>query len=493
MAWAPTTSARTSSGTRPDGAGHRAPRSDSSQGAPVAALPRGARDLLPPACRRRRAVTSALLATFEAWGYEPVATPAIEYYEVLARGLSDADRRGCVRFIAAGSGELVTLRADVTPQIARMLAQRFGGELPSDVVHRFSYAAEVLRQPTTLRDRSELHQVGIELIGDDDPAADAELVALADAALRSVGLSSFRLDLAHTRIARGLLEALELPPAEGDEAQALLARKDRDGLARLLEPLDRPPALRRAAVALCELFGAPARVLPRAEAVLASVGAGMGAGMGTGASAGASVGAGIGAGASTGAGASMGAGAGVDAALGELRAVLDHLGRMPGGVLERVTVDLGEARGFDYYSGIRVRGWAAGVHHPLVRGGRYDGLLQRYGVPRPATGFAIDLDAVDAALAAQGQEPAGAEPAPAHLVAVSPAAHGPAARERAQIIAASARTQGRRAWVQPGITLARARALAEDAGADVLTFVDEQAATTWTRGPEEWAAAQETA
>lgn len=438
--------------------------SDSSQGAPAAALPRGARDLLPPACRRRRAVTSALLATFEAWGYEPVATPAIEYYEVLARGLSDADRRGCVRFIAAGSGELVTLRADVTPQIARMLAQRFGGELPADVVHRFSYAAEVLRQPTSLRDRSELHQVGIELVGDDDPAADAELVALADAALRSIGLEGFRLDLAHTRIARGLLQALELPPAEGDEAQALLARKDRDGLARLLEPLDRPPALRRAAAALCELFGAPARVLPRAEAALAGAGAGDSWDRDV-----------------------------VDAALGELRSVLEHLRHMPGGVLERVTVDLGEARGFDYYSGIRVRGWAAGVQHPLVRGGRYDGLLQRYGVPRPATGFAIDLDAVEAALAAQGREPAGAEPAPAHLVAVSPTAHDPAARERAQILAASARTQGKRAWVQPGVTLARARALAEDAGADVLTFVDEQGTSTWARGPHGWSAAQETA
>src|SRR5688500_14005779 len=142
--------------------------SDSSQGASAAARPRGARDLLPPACRRRRAVTTALLSTFEAWGYEPVATPAIEYYEVLARGLSEADRRGCVRFIAAGSGELVTLRADVTPQIARMLAQRFGGELAADVTHRFGYAADVLRQPQSSHDRSEVHQVGVELVGDDD-------------------------------------------------------------------------------------------------------------------------------------------------------------------------------------------------------------------------------------------------------------------------------------------------------------------------------------
>lgn len=424
-------------------------------GAPVHALPRGARDLLPPACRRRRAVTATLLSTFEAWGYEPVATPALEVYEVLARGLSEADRRGCVRFIAAGSGELVTLRADVTPQIARMVAQRFGGELSDDVVHRFSYAAEVLRQPTSAREQTEVHQVGIELLGDGDPAADAELVALADASLRAVGLHRFRLDLAHTRVARGLLAALELPPEDGARAHALVARKDRDGLARLLEPHDRPPVLRRAAVALCDLFGAPAQVLRRAEDALA--------------------------------------GAGVDDALAGLRAVLDHLAAMDDDVPSRITVDLGEARGFDYYSGIRVRGWAQGVHHPVVRGGRYDGLPRRYGVPRPATGFAIDLDAVEAALAAQGAEPPGAEPGPAHLVALAPMAGDASARGRAHAAAARARAEGRRAWVQPSVTLPRAQALAEAAGADRLTYVDQGDATQWSHGPTGWVRAQETA
>lgn len=429
--------------------------SDSIQGAAGAALPRGARDLLPPACRRRRAVTGTLLSTFEAWGYEPVATPALEYYEVLARGLSEADRRGCVRFIAAGSGELVTLRADVTPQIARMIAHRWGGELPTDVTHRFCYGAEVLRQPTTAREHTEVHQVGVELVGDDDPAADAELVALADASLRGVGLAAFRLDLAHTHVARSLLAALALPPDAAERAHALLARKDRDGLARMLEPHDRPPVLQRAVVALCELFGAPARVLPRAEQALR--------------------------------------GTGVDAALAELRAVLEHLAAMDHDVLSRVTVDLGEARGFDYYSGIRVRGWAAGVPEPLVRGGRYDGLLRRYGVPRPATGFAVDLDAVEAALAAAGCEVAGAEPGPGHLVAMAVAAHGPAMRAQAQAIAVRARAGGRRAWVQPGVALPRAQALAESVGADRLTYVDEHGAVAWARGPHGWTAKEESA
>ena len=121
--------------------------------------PRGARDLLPPACRRRRELVRGLVDTFERWGYEPVATPLVESFETLGRGLSEADRARCVRFIEAGSGELVALRSDVTPQIARMIARRLGGELAADAVHRFCYAADVVRQPTAEREQTEHHQV----------------------------------------------------------------------------------------------------------------------------------------------------------------------------------------------------------------------------------------------------------------------------------------------------------------------------------------------
>ncbi|MEM7158259.1 MAG: ATP phosphoribosyltransferase regulatory subunit [Myxococcota bacterium] len=422
---------------------------------PWAALPGGSRDLLPAAFRIRRTLTSTLRTTFEAWGYEPVGTPAIEYFDVLARGLSEDDRRGCIRFIAAGSGELVTLRADVTPQVARMLAQRWGGELPEDVVYRFSYAAEVLRHHTEARQQTEIHQVGIEMIGDDDPAADAELMALAIASLTAAGLQDFRLDLAHTAIARGLLDGLGLPDSVGTQAQALLTRKDRPGLDRLLSSHGCRGSVARATIALCDLFGAPADVLARAREVLADTG--------------------------------------VDEALSQLSATLEHLASFGDDLTDRITLDLGEARGFDYYSGIRIRGWARGVHHPVIRGGRYDGLPRRYGVPRPATGFAVDLDALEVALAEQGGLTAKAEP-PGHLVAIDPSFEDARARPQAQLAAREAREQGRRAWVQPGLTLERAQAQAEVAQADRLTFMDASGSKSWFHGPQGWTTkAQETA
>lgn len=417
---------------------------------PWIATPRGARDLLPPQCRRRRALTSTLLGTFESWGYEPVATPAIEFFEVLARGLSDADRRDCVRFIAPGNGELVTLRADVTPQIARMVAQRWGGEMASDVVHRFSYAAEVLRQPTEAREQAEVHQVGIELLGDDDPAADAELVALADACLQAAGLADFRIDLAHTAVARDLLGGLSLADRSRERAQLLLARKDRAGLARVLEQAGVEATAAAPIVALCDLFGAPDAVLPRARTMLQD--------------------------------------AGVDAALDQLATALEHVPGLTPHAAARVVLDLGEARGFDYYSGIRLRVWAPGVQHPVVRGGRYDSLPRRFGVPRSATGFAVDLDALESALAQPGGGLALDEAPPAHLVVV--AGSSVELRARAHAIAKQARENGRRAWVQPRLTQTRAQALAEQAGADEFTIVDEQGDHRWSRGSQGWTAMQ---
>lgn len=399
------------------------------------AAPRGARDLLPPACRRRRELVRSLVRTFEQWGYEQVATPLVESFEMLGRGLTEADRARCVRFIEAGSGELVALRSDVTPQIARMLSRRLGGELSADVVHRWCYAADVVRQPTAERDATEHHQVGVELVGDPDTAADVELVALCDEALRRLGLAQHRIDLAHGRVATSLVDALGLDAGGTAAVYAKLARKDASGaLAVLAEHgVDGPRAATIAA--LCDLYG-PADVLARAAARL-----------------------------------------GAAPGLAELRAAVDELARH-GDVIDRVTLDLGEVRGFDYYTGLRMRVWACGVAHPIVRGGRYDGLFARYGAARAATGFAIDLDALEAALDACGRGESSPR-TPGHVVALAPGCTADArARTVAAEIAARARAAGVRAWVHPsaasdpGAARARALAVAEDGGATELSWIE---------------------
>jgi ATP phosphoribosyltransferase regulatory subunit len=400
-------------------------------------LPRGSRDLLPSDCRRRRFLTAALLQEFERWGFDEAMTPLVEYYDVLARGLSETDRKALVRFTEAGSGEVVAFRSDLTPQIARMVADRVGDELGPQRVVRLCYAADVVRHARQDRDKTELHQAGVELIGDSQPAIDAELIDLCHATMRAAGLDGFRIDVSHRRVAGDLLDRLSLEPEQREALVGLLARKDRGGVESMLAQRDTEPALAAAVAALCDLYGPPA-IMQRAATVLEAAGARSG--------------------------------------LERLEAVLAVLEQTSKAAFEAVDVDLGETRGFDYYTGLRLRVWAPGVAEPIVRGGRYDDLLARYGAAAPATGFAVDLDALESALrhaeGRQVQARAESDLPPAHLVAVAPTAATTAGRCEAARWASAAREAGRRAWVLVGLSLADARMQAERKNAQRLTVLE---------------------
>lgn len=398
-------------------------------------LPIGARDLLPVTARRRRAITDSLLSSFERWGYREVTPPLIEYFEVLGRGLGSDERERCVRFIEAGTGELVALRSDVTPQIARMIAQRVGGSVEPGDGLRLSYAATLVRLPAGRHDRAELHQVGVEYVGDPRPTADAELIGLADQALRGLGSTAHRFDLSHTAIVREAIASLRVSPALERALREALARKDPSGIASLLDSSGAGAAVIEAFASLAELHGPPS-LLDDAHSRLAPLGVGL--------------------------------------AVDHLRAVVEAVEREHPDTRERVLVDLGEARGFDYYTGLRMRVWAPGSSEPVVRGGRYDDLLGRYGAALPATGFAFDLDALEEALAFAGAELPGGELPAACLVATAAELRSPsstaALRSAAVAEVARARAEGLRAWIDEGLELEQAQRLAERRGADRVTW-----------------------
>lgn len=399
---------------------------------------RGGRESMPPATRRRERLVRALLDELESWGYGRVQTPLVEPYDVIARGLSEADRAQCVRFIEAGTGTLVALRADVTPQIARLVADKLGDEMAAGVVHRYCYAADVVRQPATQGEPTEQHQVGVELLGDGDAWADAELVALCDAALRRVGLTVFSIDIAHAQLARTVIDGAGLSPAACLEVQGRLARKDRGGVEQALARAGVPTMRARAIASLCDRLGPPA-VLGRAKQDL-----------------GALLPATI-----------------VDA----LARVLDAVAAHDDELAARLIVDLGETRGFDYYSGVRIRVWAPGVARPIVRGGRYDSMLERYGAPAPATGFAIDLDALELALASPTEAE---DDRSAHVIAIAPDADSEM-RRCAASLARRARANGERAWVQRAGDSSTAEHRATEAGATRMTWIHRVGGTIATR------------
>lgn len=408
-------------------------------------------DLLPPAAARRRALVDALLGTFVAWGYRQVVTPTVENYEVLAAGLSEADRAHVVRFVSGPASRVVALRSDVTPQIARMVARHRGTTWPSGAVLRLAYTADIVRQSADAREKTEQHQVGVEFVGDGSPAADAELVALAHAALNRVGLTGFRFDMSHRGIAHRVLDGLGLEPADRQAVEARLARKDRGGLEALLVGKGIAPATAASVGSLCDAYGRPSVIDGIADM-----------------------------------------GEDVAGGLQTLRAIFEHLRAVFPDAADVLDVDLGEVRGFDYYTGARLRVWAPGVAAPVLRGGRYDDLVGRFGAPAPATGFALDLDALQQALGDQGPIPSGRS---GRLFALHPDCL-PQARIEASQRAASARGAGEPAWVQDGLSLDDAQAVAADAGAGSLTYLQPDEAggmavhrfrraqatsSTWTR------------
>ncbi len=409
---------------------------------PLDRLPRGSRDLLPNAAAARRRAQAKLLKIFDRWGFLEVVPPLVEYHDVHRRGLSTEQDERVVRFIEAGTGELVSLRADVTPQIARMVAQRVR---PEGHAVRVSYAADVLRIPDERSDRAELHQVGVELLGEGGPLMDAEMVALADESLHGVGLRDFRIELAHTGVFRSALEAVGLSHDDATRIRGPFARKDEVAISGILKSAGVKPRYRTAMFALCRAYGG-ATDLAEFRAALRPLK--------------------------------------VSTAIDELEEVLDLVELLRPTLRDRIVLDLGEARGFDYYTGLRLRAWAAGSFAPLIRGGRYDDMVGRYGRDMPAIGFAVDLDALERAHA-QGREPRSAPAPRGCLVAVSDVANQ-RRMQRAIGLVSQIRRSGTPSWLAAaGLDLLGAKDLAFSQNARQLCHLGPRL-TAWEREDEMW-------
>jgi ATP phosphoribosyltransferase regulatory subunit len=320
-------------------------------------LPAGMRDLLPEEASARRALGRRILDQVELNGYALVTLPAFEFSEVLERGLGTLDPADVLRFIEPESGEVAAFRPDMTPQIARVLATRLR-DRPQPA--RLAYEGTVLRRRSgRARKHRQIPQVGVELAGVSGPEGDLELLSLAAAALRAAGLETFTIDLGDAGIVRALLA--DRPPAEQRAVSEALARKDEAAVAN--------PTLR----ALLDLHGGR-DALVEGVRLLASTTA-------------------------------------ADASR-RLLALFDAaVARGLGSCLQ---ADLGEVRGFAYYTGPIFHAYAPGTSDAALSGGRYDELLARFGLPLPAAGFALDLDRLTEARRAAGV----AAPAPRRVVVV---------------------------------------------------------------------------
>src|ERR687888_1079528 len=194
-------------------------------------LPAGLRDLLPDHSAPLAELSASLHDVFSSFGYRRVLLPTLERLEVVERGLSPAAAAGVLKFVEAGSGEVVAIRPDIAPQAARLYAAR-PDALPQPA--RLCYDGPVLRAREARAGRPrEVYQAGVELLGEGGARADAEALAVLARALHRVGLAHAVVEVGHARFAQAVIDAARLPEGARDEARVALARKDEASLARL--------------------------------------------------------------------------------------------------------------------------------------------------------------------------------------------------------------------------------------------------------------------
>ena len=254
---------------------------------------------------------------------------------------------------------MLALRPDITPQIARVVATRLRDE-PKPI--RLAYVTNVFRydEPRVSHYR-EFYQAGAELVGLDQPEAEVEVIAMAIEGLRALGLERFQIDLGHPDFFRGLLDEAKTDAGQARELRAALARKDGSTLERLVADLAPAAHVRDALLALPTLFGREA-VLERAGGFARNERS-----------------------------------ARALANLAEVYRLLKIYG-----LDESVLLDLGEVRGFDYYSGTYFEAYVAGFGASIAGGGRYDDMLGRFGYDCAAVGFAFDVGRALSVMEMQG-------------------------------------------------------------------------------------------
>ena len=312
-------------------------------------LPEGIDELLPARARALESLRRALLDCYAGWGYQLVITPFIEFLESLLTGTGrDLDLQ-TFKLTDQVSGRQLGVRADITPQAARIDAHRLRHEAPT----RLCYIGSVLR---TRGDgfsgsRSPL-QIGAELYGHAGVESDVEIVCLMMETLGLAGLSDIYLDLGHVGIYRALAEAAGLGERQEVDLFEALQRKAVAEIEELLAGFGLEHGMRDMLLALAELNGDD-EVLPRARTALA------------------------------------GAPAEVAAAIDYVEAVATQLRKSLPGL--PVHFDLAELRAYHYQTGVVFAAFVPGEGQEVARGGRYDEIGEVFGRARPATGFSADL------------------------------------------------------------------------------------------------------
>jgi ATP phosphoribosyltransferase regulatory subunit len=309
-------------------------------------LPEYVEDILPAEAMRIERLRRRVLDLFFKRHYELVIPPLLEYLDSLLTGTGHDLELRTFKVVDQLSGRMMGLRADITPQVARIDAHL----LNRKGVTRLCYCGSVLHtRPASPGATREPMQIGAEMYGAAGDAADVEIQKLLCDALKASGLRKIRLDVGHVAVFRSIAHAAQIAPELEAQLFEALQRKDRPEIEALARPLD--AKTREALALLPQLYGGP-EVLDVAARRLPSLPA--------------------------------------------LKNALKTLRTLAKACTVPVSFDLAELRGYHYHSGVVFDAYCEGATSAVARGGRYDEVGKAFGRARPATGFSIDLRAAAA-------------------------------------------------------------------------------------------------
>jgi ATP phosphoribosyltransferase regulatory subunit len=334
-------------------------------------LPDGVKEMLPPHAQQVEALRRKLLDLYDSWGYDLVMPPLMEHLESLLTGVGKDLELNTFKLVDQLTGHTLGVRADITPQVARIDAHR----MHQAGANRLCYCGSVLHtHPANMLASRNPLQVGAELYGHAGIESDLEVISLMIETLFASGLKSeLSLDLGHVGIFQGLISEAKLESSVTAQYLELLQRKAMPELEEFLNGLDADARIVDRLAALPKLHGG-IEVLQRAREVFASA----------------------------------------NGTILEAVAYLEHLAEL---ILQRypsvdLYFDLGELRGYNYHTGVVFSALTPVFGQAVAKGGRYDAIGKDFGRARPATGFSADLKTLADLARANGKERQGAVLAP---------------------------------------------------------------------------------
>ena len=319
--------------------------------------PEGVRDIYNGECSQKRKVQERIHRVFHQYGYEDIETPTFEYFEVFSREVGTIPSRELYKFFDRDGNTLV-LRPDFTPSIARCAAKYF---MEEKVPLRFSYNGNTFTNTSNLQGKlKEVTQMGAELIGDPSVEADAEVISMVIEALKSAGLTRFQVTIGEVDYFRGLCEEAGLDEDTERELRSCISGKNFFAAQELLEQKQIPEPYHSILLKLADMFEdmeslESAKALAKNERSLQAI-----------------------------------------ARLEKLKERLEQYK-----VAEYISFDLGMLSKYQYYTGVVFNAYTYGIGDAVVKGGRYDNLLRKFGKDAAAIGFVIVIDDLLEALSRQ--------------------------------------------------------------------------------------------